>query len=98
MRQLYRIVGHLTNQQNSSNQPIRDLNGAQLTCTDDQVRRWQEHFETISNTAHSNESLFEESNIATNRKITTSLAEIRNAIKTLKLNKAASEDGIRHTF
>ena len=37
MRQLYRIVDRLTNQQNSSNQPIRDLNGALLTCNDDQV-------------------------------------------------------------
>ena len=56
------------------------------------------HLEAISNSAHSNESLFEESNAATNRKITTispSLAEIRDAIKTLKFNKAASEDVIQ---
>ena len=51
-----------------------------------------------SNSARSNESLFEESNAATNRKITTispSVAEIRDAIKTLKLNKTAGEDGIQ---
>ena len=68
------------------------LNGAVLTCNDDQVHRWKEHFEAISN-----ESLFEERYTATNRKVITispSLAEIWEAIKTLKLNKAASEDGI----
>ena len=62
MRQLYRIVGRLINQQNNSNQAIRDLNGALLTCNDDQVRRWREHFEAIRNSAYSNESLFDESN------------------------------------
>ena len=70
MRQLYRIVGRLTNQQNSSNQMIRDLNGALLACTDDPVRTSKEHFETISNSAHSNDSLFEENNKTTIRKIT----------------------------
>ena len=98
MRQLYRIVGRLTNQQNNSKQPIRDLNRALLTCNDDQIRRWKEHFKAISNSAHSNESLFEESNAATNKKITaisSSLAEIRDAIKTLKLNKVADEVGIQ---
>ena len=59
MRQLYRIVGRLTNQQNSSNQPIRYLHAALLTYNDDQVRRRKKHFEAIVNSAHSNEFLFE---------------------------------------
>ena len=49
----------------------------------------------MSNSEHSNESLFEETNTATNSKIITispSIVEIRDAIKTLKLNKAAGED------
>ena len=76
----------------------RHLNGALLTSNDDQMHRWKQHFEAISNSAHSNESVFEESNSATNKKGTTispSLAEIRDAIQTLKLNKAADEDVIQ---
>ena len=98
IRDLYRIVGRLTNYQNNSNQPIRDLNGALLTCNDNQVRIRNEYFEAISNSALSNKYLFEESNVAINRKIATispSLAEIIDAIKTLQLNKAVGEDAIQ---
>ena len=62
MRQLYRIVGRLTNPQSSSNQPIRDLNGALLTCNEDQIRRWKEHFEATSSLASSRDNIFEETN------------------------------------
>ena len=81
MRQLYSIVGRLTNQQSSSKQPIRDLNGALLTCNEDQIRRWKKHFEATSNLASSSDYIFEEPNASSNSKISitcVSLAEIKD--------------------
>ena len=56
----YGNIGRLTNQQNNSNLPIRAVNEALLTYNNDQVRRRKEHFEAISNSTHSNGSLFED--------------------------------------
>lgn len=92
MRQLYHIAGCLTNQQSSSNQPIRNLHGALLTSNDDQTRRWKKHFEAVSSSALSSESNVEVGIKTTSSKTTTFypiLAEIKGAIKKLKWAKMA---------
>ena len=81
----------------SSNQPIRDLNGALLTCNEDQICKWIEYFEATSNLASSIYYIFEETNASSRSKISIicpSLAEIKDAIKTLKVNKTTVEDGM----
>ena len=78
-------------QQSGSNQPIRDLNGALLTCNEDQIRRWKEHFEATRNFASSSDDIIKETNASSSSKISITcpiLAEIKDAIKTLKVNKA----------
>ena len=59
---------------------------------------FEDHFEATSNLASSSDYIFEEISASSSSKISItcpSLAEIKDAIKTLKVNKAAGEDGIQ---
>lgn len=99
MRQLYKIIGRLSNQNFNHNKAVKDVNGQLLTTTEQQIRRWKEHFEEISHVEDDNEE-----NLGLTDQLSTliesidinppSMSEIITAIIALKRNKAPGDDGI----
>ena len=101
MRLLYQLIGKLSGcQQIRQIQPVRDSNGALLTDDDAQTQRWRRHFMELS-CAEQPSSPHEEDlrsvEPINNIRISpspSSVREIRDAIRKLKSNKAAGDDGI----
>ncbi|XP_075162791.1 uncharacterized protein LOC142235424 [Haematobia irritans] len=100
MRELHKIIGQISNQYRNHNQLIKDEQGRLLTTTEEQTRRWKQHFESISNDngvyedngySEHNES---EANISSINVDMPDINEIANAILKLKSNKSPGEDGI----
>ncbi|XP_044573412.1 uncharacterized protein LOC123257656 [Drosophila ananassae] len=99
MRSLYQTIGKLSGSYQKQNHPVRDVNGTLLVDDDSQIRRWRQHFLEISHTEHASNADDDFRSIVhnTNTRIphtTPSVREIRDAIRKLKNNKAAGEDGL----
>lgn len=95
-RKLYSITKQLANKGYSSTQhPIKDKNGSPITCPNEQLARWREHFACII----SREPNLSEINgtpartIRINTEVPT-VGEIKAAISKLRSNKAAGADNI----
>ncbi|XP_044574090.1 uncharacterized protein LOC123258284 [Drosophila ananassae] len=98
MRSLYQTIGKLSGSYQKQNHPVQDVNGTLLVDDDAQIHRWRQHFLEISHTEHVNSADNDFRSIVpnTNTRIphtTPSVREIRDAIRKLKNNKAAGEDG-----
>ncbi|XP_075150688.1 uncharacterized protein LOC142224787 [Haematobia irritans] len=100
MKELYRIISRLTNQSLNHTQPVKDSDGKLLTNVEQQMKRWKEHFEEISNITDGNDDAncqyteeihHEDESIDTEPP---TIEEITLAIKKLKKNKAPGENGI----
>ena len=99
-RALYRIVRELTGVRSNSSMPVRDKNGKTLITSDEQEKRWVEHFrETLNQPAPT--ALFD---FDTESADTGTLFQVcedpitenetKDAIKALKNNKAGGLDEI----
>ena len=102
MKQLYSITRKLANTNSSKVVPVRDKVGTLLTTTEDQLKRWHQHFEETLNFDDVTTTLAENDNInvretGPSRSVNSNpptITEIRNAIKDMKSGKAAGIDQI----
>ncbi|KAL7726621.1 hypothetical protein ACLKA6_010486 [Drosophila palustris] len=103
MRGLYQTIAKLTGNPQQQDRPIRDKNGNLLADDEAQLQRWQQHFQEISQPVTQDESEEEQliwrlpAAASRNPRIShsaSSTGDITNAIRRLKTNKAAGEDGI----
>lgn len=97
MRELHLLIGRLSNQNINRNHAIKDADGQLLTNTDEQTRRWKQHFESISIITEENHadnlSFIDTSTNITILEDCPNVEEILNAITKLKRNKTPGEDG-----
>ena len=96
LKDLYMITKKLAGKFQQTDKPVKDKEGNPLTTTQDQRRRWAEHFREVLNQPAPEEPpdippAETELPISCHKP---SKAEIRKAIKALKLGKAAGPDGI----
>ncbi|XP_070134417.1 uncharacterized protein [Drosophila bipectinata] len=99
MRSLYQIISQLTGSCHRRTQPVRDPDGRLLTDDEAQLQRWRQHFMEISCTEQpsSTQDNFRSIVPSNNLRISPtapSIREIKDAIRKLKRNKAAGDDGI----
>ena len=96
MKELYDITRLLSNKKSSTTKPIKDKSGKVLTTSEEQLVRWKEHFmELLNRQPPDNRANIPpaENTLPINCSVPTK-DEIRQAIKSLKNNKAAGPDGI----
>ena len=96
LSEVYNITRKLSRKFQPADRPIRDLSGKLLTSQEEQRGRWREHFESLLNrhppdNPPSIEPAEEDLEVSIEPP---SKAEIRNAIKRIKNNKAAGPDEI----
>ena len=93
---VYKITKQLCNKFRNNNVPVKDKNGIPLTSERQQAERWKEHFKEVLNrpepTVPADPDINEET-LDINVDPPTE-AEVREAIKSLKSNKAAGVDAI----
>ena len=96
MKEVYDITRKLTGKFNKSSSHIRDKQGNLLKTDEDNLNRWAEHFNDILNVPSSEEEVDIPPSEDTLDILTEppSLQEIKEALKTLKNNKAAGPDNI----
>ncbi len=99
-RELYRITKHLANKNSVREQPVIDKSGNLLATTEQQLKRWEEHFRELMvepNVPDIEETLVGQQQLRMldiNINVPTKL-EIMAALKKLKNNKAGGSDGIQ---
>ena len=100
LKELFAITRTLSKRQIQRNRPIRNTDGALLTNTEEQLKRWQEHFSKILNSTLDKQIVEEEkeeeeyeTNLRVNTKAPT-VAEIKKVLKELRSGKAAGVDNI----
>ena len=96
MKTLYDTTKQLSRKFKASNHQIRDLNGRLLTTTEEQPKRWVEHFQQLLNRPPTMEAPIlppanQELDISCE---SPNRIEVEKAIKSLKNNKAAGPDYI----
>ncbi|KAJ8356884.1 hypothetical protein SKAU_G00196780 [Synaphobranchus kaupii] len=92
LKDLYMVTKKLSGKFQQSDKPIMDKNGNQLTTTEEQLKRWAEHFGELLNRP-APEAPPAETELPINCD-KPSKAEIRKAIMSLKNGKAAGPDEI----
>jgi len=96
MKTLYDTTKQMSSRFKASNHQIKDLNGRLLTSTEDQNKRWVEHFKQLLNRpppANPPTLPPSDQELDINCEPPTE-TEIKKAIKSLKNNKAAGPDDI----
>ena len=96
LKDLYLLTKKLAGKFQHTERPVKDKNGSPLTTTEDQLKRWAEHFRELLNrpapeTAPDIPPAEFDLPISCDKP---SKAEIRKAIKTLRNGKAAGPDSI----
>nr|XP_043069590.1 uncharacterized protein LOC122322183 [Drosophila bipectinata] len=99
MRSLYQIISQLTGSCHRRTQPVRDTEGRLLTGDEAQLQRWRQHFMEISCTEQPSSTQDNFRSIVPSHNLRVSptapsIREIKDAIRKLKRNKAAGDDGI----
>jgi hypothetical protein len=87
LKELFAITRVLSKKQIQRNRPIKNKDGTFLTNTEDQLKRWQEHFSKILNRplneqVHEDEEEEYEANPRINARVPT-VVEIKKALKEL---------------
>jgi hypothetical protein len=99
LKELFAISRVLSRKKTQRNRPIRNKDDTLLTNTEEQLKRWQEHFSKILNhplddQADEGETEVEyEANPRINTRVPT-VVEIKKALKELRNGKAAGADNI----
>ena len=96
LKDLYLTTKRLAGRFQQTDKPVKDKSGKPLTTTDDQLKRWAEHFRELLNRPTPEEPPDippAETELPINCG-QPSFEEIRKAIKTLRNGKAAGPDGI----
>ncbi|XP_070139252.1 uncharacterized protein [Drosophila bipectinata] len=93
------IISQLTGSCHRRTQPVRDPDGRLLTDDEAQLQRWRQHFMEISCTKQPSSTQYNFSSIVPSNNLrisptAPSIREIKDAIRKLKRNKAAGDDGI----
>ena len=92
---VYKITKQLCNKFKSNSVPVRDKNGIPLTTEREQAERWKEHFKEVLNRPEPTVPAEPDANDNLNINVDPPTeAEVRDAIKALKSNKAAGIDAI----
>ena len=96
LKDLYMITKKLAGKFQQTDKPVKNKQGNTLTTTEDQRRRWAEHFRELLNRPAPDEppDIPPAETVLPMSCDKPSRAEIRKAIKTLKNGKAAGPDGI----
>ena len=100
IKTIYKITKQLINKNLTTQQPVKDENGRLLNSDEEQLARWRSHFSSVlnHNLAENAPPLSAEplryNNNPRIKEDAPSVAEIRDAIKSLPNNKAAGIDGI----
>ena len=94
---VYKITKQLCSKSKSDNVPVKDKDGVVLTTEREQAARWKEHFKEVLNRPEplipADPDIDNDFNLDINVDMPTEL-EVRQAIKSLKNNKAAGVDTI----
>ncbi|KAI8484441.1 hypothetical protein Bbelb_378740 [Branchiostoma belcheri] len=96
LRELYQVTKQLAGKSQQADKPIKDKQGNPLTTTEEQLRRWAEHFSELLNRPAPDappDIPPAEADLPINCEKPTK-AEIRQAIKSLKNWKAAGPDEV----
>jgi len=95
MKELYDTTKKLTGKYNKADRPIKDKEGNTLTTTEDQTKRWAEHFhELLNRPAPTNPPNIQPADPLTINCENPSKDEIKAAIKKIKNGKAAGPDNV----
>ena len=96
LRDLYLVTKKLTGKFQQTDKPVKDKNGTPLTTTNEQQKRWAEHFRELLNrpTSYSPPDIPSAETELPNSCDKPSKAEVKKAIMTMRSGKAAGPDEI----
>uniref|UniRef100_A0A8D8W2L6 Craniofacial development protein 2 n=1 Tax=Cacopsylla melanoneura TaxID=428564 RepID=A0A8D8W2L6_9HEMI len=93
-RQFYAAVNKMKKGFQPRTNGCRDINGEIITCEEQVLRRWAQHFQDLLNEDEPNDQTDEEERPDEDNEDMPTLSEVKTAIRKMKNNKAPGNDNI----